>query len=113
MDFTRKPVYRSAIAACLAVLVAHASAFAAAPVSKSQTVNLGQWYTVTCPDRFLIGTEAEIKVAYRGIAEKTTLCCDLHYQKIDGSAGGFYANDWRTQDARARPRRDDVPHPDP
>ena len=42
----------------------------------------------------LIGTEAEVKVAYRGIGEKTTLCCDLHCQKTDGSSG-FYSNDWR------------------
>jgi hypothetical protein len=95
MDSTCKPISRSAIAACLAILVAHASASAAVPAPKAQAVNLGQWYTVTCPDVFLIGTEAEIKVAYRGIAEKTTLCCDLHYQKTDGSAGGFYSNDWR------------------
>ena len=44
-------------------------------------MKLGEWYTVTCGDVLLIGTEAKIKVAYRGIAEKTTLCCDLHSQK--------------------------------
>ena len=83
----------AAIAAWLAAPPAQASAAAAVP--KPQTVDLGQWYTVTYPDVLLIGTEAEIKVAYRGIAEKTTLCCDMHYQKSDGGTGGFYANDWR------------------
>ncbi len=68
---------------------------AAAPVPKPQTANLGQWYTVTYPNVLLIGTDAEIKVAYRGIAKKTTLCCDMHCLKTDGSSGGFYSNDWR------------------
>ena len=95
MNSTCQPISRRAIVAWLAMLAAHASASAAAPVPKPQTVSLGQWYTVTCPDVFLIGTEAEIKVAYRGIAEKTTLCCDLHCQRADGSWGGFYSNDWR------------------
>ena len=63
--------------------------------AKLKTLRLGDWYTVTCPEVFHIGSEVEIKVAYRGISEKTTLCCDLHYQKSDGSGGGFYANDWR------------------
>ncbi len=71
------------------------AASAAAPAAKLQTIHLGEWYTVTCPEVLRVGTEAEIKVAYRGIAEKTTLCCDLHYQKTDGSGGGFYSNDWR------------------
>jgi hypothetical protein len=60
-----------------------------------QTIRLGEWYTVTRPAALRIGGEAEIKVAFRGIAEKTTLCCDMHYQKLDGSGGGFYSNDWR------------------
>ena len=42
-----------------------------------------------------IGSDAEIKVAYHGITEKTTLCCDLHCQKTDGTGGGFYSNDSR------------------
>jgi len=62
---------------------------------KLRTFPLGEWYTVTCPQVFRIGTVAEITVAYRGITERTKLCCDLHYQKTDGSYGGFYANDWR------------------
>ena len=95
MNRTYEPLYRSGAAAWLAMLVAYFSASAAAPAAKPQTLNLGQWYTVTCPDVFLVGTEAEIKVSYRGIAEKTTLCCDLHSLKPDGSSGGFYANDWR------------------
>ncbi len=60
-----------------------------------QTLQLAAWCTVTCPEAFYVGTVAEITVAYRGIAEKTQLCCDLHYTQTDGSAGGFYANDWR------------------
>jgi hypothetical protein len=36
-----KPIYRSAIAAWLVIVVAHASA--AAPFFKPQTADLGQW----------------------------------------------------------------------
>jgi hypothetical protein len=95
MNLTCPLVCQTAIAAWLAILIAQASASAALPVPKPQTQDLGQSYTVTCPDVLLVGTEAEIKVTYRGIAEKTTLCCDMHSVKADGSSGGFYSNDWR------------------
>lgn len=68
---------------------------AQAPKPETQTLQLGEWYTVTCPRPFLTDTVANITVAYKGIAEQTKLCCDLHYQKTDGTSGGFYANDWR------------------
>lgn len=74
-----------------ACLPAHAQA----PKPETQTLQVGEWYTVTCPRTFVVGTVADITVAYRGIAEKTKLCCDLHYRKTDGSYGGFYSNDWR------------------
>ena len=82
-------------AACMAFAIASAAVAGEPPAQKVKTVRLGEWYTVTCPETLPIGGEAEIKVAYRGIAEKTTLCCDLHYQKTDGTGGGFYSNDWR------------------
>ena len=81
-----------ALTSCLALAV---STRAEPPAPRLQTIHLGDWYTVTCPEVLRIGTEAEIKVSYRGITEKTTLCCDLHYNKTDGSGGGFYSNDWR------------------
>jgi hypothetical protein len=65
------------------------------PKGETQTLQVGEWYTVTCPKPFFIDTVADITVAYKGIEEKTRLCCDLHYQKADGSYGGFYATDWR------------------
>jgi hypothetical protein len=77
-------------------------AAASAPPAKQQALSLGQWYTVTCPEVFLVGSEAEIRVDYRDIAEKTRLCCDLHYQKSDGRGpaaqmnwGGGLAPAWR------------------
>lgn len=70
------------------------AATAVAPL-KTQTMELGEWCTVTCPEEFVVGTVAKIKVAYRGIREETKLLCDLHYAKADGSGGGFLANDWR------------------
>jgi hypothetical protein len=83
------------LSVCIAITSSGAVAYAQSPAPKLQTLRLGDWYTVTCPEVFHIGSDVEIKVAYRGITEKTTLCCDLHYQKSDGSGGGFYANDWR------------------
>ena len=82
------------------------------PVPKTQTQNLGQWYTATCPDVLLIGTEAEIKVTYRGIAEKTTLCCDLHCLKADGSSGGSTPT-IGVPIRRYKARPDHVPHSHP
>ena len=82
-------------AVCMALAIASAAVAGEPPPPKLKTVHLGDWYTVTYPESLRIGGEAEITVAYRGIVEKTTLCCDLHYQKTDGSGGGFYSNDWR------------------
>ena len=62
---------------------------------ETQAIELGEWYTVTCPKNFVVGTVPKIKVAYRGIEEETKLLCDLHYTKVDGTSGGFLANDWR------------------
>ena len=89
-------IRRVGLAACVLLLGgAQARGADGARAVKLQTFKLGEWYTVTCPEVFHIGTVAEITVAYRGIEEKTKLCCDLHYTKTDGSSGGFYANDWR------------------
>ena len=71
-----------------------------API-ETQTVQLGEWYTVTHPERFVVGTVARIKVAYRGIDKETRLHCDFHYTTSDGSPGGFMANDWRTNGNRS------------
>jgi hypothetical protein len=85
---------RSLVAA-LILTATLAPAWAQPAKQETQTLQVGEWYAVTCPRPFLTDTVADIVVAYRGIAEKTKLCLDLHYQKTDGSFGGFYANDWR------------------
>ena len=58
------------LAPCMAALAAAAIARAEPPAPKLQTIHLGEWYTVTCPEVLRIGSEAEIKVAYRGITRK-------------------------------------------
>jgi len=85
------------LAICLLVCAGSSPLFAAEGETppNTQTIDLGQWYTVTCPVKFVVGTVAKIKVVYRGIQEETMLLCDLHYTKVDGSSGGFLANDWR------------------
>ncbi|MBM4046228.1 MAG: hypothetical protein FJ279_14040 [Planctomycetes bacterium] len=90
----KSAMWGRAILGALMVL-GHGLFAADTPAPKLKTMKVGEWYTVTCPEVFHIGTEAQIVVAYRGIAEKTKLCCDLHYAKTDGRTGGFYANDWR------------------
>ena len=82
---------------CLLVCADGSSLFAATAKTpiKTQAIELGQWCSVTCPERFVVGSVAKLKVAYRGIDEETKLLCDLHYGKTDGSGGGFLANDWK------------------
>ncbi len=84
--------------ACVLILIGFAAmAHAQEPQTETQTLQVGEWYTVTFPRPFLTNTVADITVIYKDITEKTRLCCDLHYQKTDGSSGGFYANDWRAK----------------
>ncbi len=89
LSIRRELALPAVLATCLCV--AHAQQ----PDPQTQTLQLADWCTVTCPRPFLINTVADVTVAYQGIAEKTTLCCDLHYQRADGSSGGFYSHDWR------------------
>ena len=97
ISINRAPVIAMSAAVVVAIAFAGVPVRAQPPAAKLQTVRLGEWYTVTCPEVLRIGSEVEIKVAYQGITEKTTLCCDLHYQKSDGTGGGFYSNDWRAK----------------
>ena len=95
MFFARKRVWEVWLLASVAIAFADVAVCEQPPAAKLQTIRLGEWYTVTCPEVLRIGSEAEITVTYHGITEKTALCCDLHYQKTDGTGGGFYSNDWR------------------
>ncbi len=55
------------------------------------THKLNDWCTVTLPKEVAVGQTVPVVVAYRGIAQKTRLCCDLSWKKAGGVFGGFCA----------------------
>jgi len=49
------------------------------------------WCKVTAPEKATAGGPFPVTVEYSGIEPRSLLCVDLHWQKTDGSYGGFLA----------------------
>lgn len=52
------------------------------------TRELNDWCTITYPTEVAVGQTVPVTLDYRGIEEKTRLCCDLSWKKGGGSYGG-------------------------